>query len=315
MDSAQRLTSDINEQLRLLSFRFEEDDQKQALTIDPYKPSYYSLTAGGTVQGSSPRWMRLKHRDGQIHEPGMIAILKALNAYTDSISTVFDIGALYGNFSAICLTMFDDAVVYAFEMNPIAFAAMEENLALNEHLDVSRFKACHCAMSDTSEMNKAVRIRNRALVTSEAPLSKQFETVVVWPIRQMFRGKFGRRFESFNIDFWSIDDFCENAGARPDLIKIDVEGFQAKIVPGGRSTFAAGKPFVLLEFDAPDEVNAQGVSNRQIAKILFDLGYKLIWGDHRDPEGHFAPLDLSGWNSRHEENSLGFFYHEDRLKL
>ena len=66
-----------------------------------------------------------------------------------------------------------------------------------------------------------------------------------------------------NIDFWSIDDFCDDAGVTPDLIKIDVEGFQSKIVPGAMKTFEKAKPLLLLEFDNPLAYNSFGVSNRK----------------------------------------------------
>jgi FkbM family methyltransferase len=313
MDSAARLAHDINERLRRLTYQFAEDDEKQTLSIDSYPATYYSLTAGGTVRGTSAEWMRAKHRGGRIHEPGMIAALEALHDGTDSIATVFDIGALYGYYSVICLAMFESAQVHAFEMNPIAYAAMEENLALNAHLDVSRFSGWNCALSDVSERGRKVRIRNRALVTPETPLSMRIRNLALGPVKQMLKGKLGGTFEPFSIDFWSIDDFCDEKQASPDLIKIDVEGFQARIVPGGLKTFAERKPFVLLEFDEPGEVNSQGVSNQAVATILFDLGYRLVWGDHRERDGTFSPLTLSEWGEVHESNSLGLFFHEERL--
>lgn len=45
----------------------------------------------------------------------------------------------------------------------------------------------------------------------------------------------------------TIDEFCRATGVRPDLIKIDVEGLEPKVISGAREIIDAGTPIIIFE--------------------------------------------------------------------
>ncbi len=313
------LCDQINSKISSLSYEFTETSVNQKLQINAYNPVFFVLGEDWTFSKLSSEWIRTRHRDGSIHEHGTISILDALCASTQSIQTVFDVGALYGYFSLISASIFDKANIYSFEMNPYSFAAMKENIILNNHLDNSRINAFNYALSDVSEMGKQVIVQG--FFFQEASFSEKFKEnyfSLVKNIKYKIKKILNLRHrepmnKNYKIDFWSIDDFCDTYKVTPDLIKIDVEGFQGKIIPGAMKTIAKSKPFLLLEFDWPGAKNSCGLSNKEIVKPLFDLGYQLIWGNHRKNDSIFQPLDYNDLDSSHECNSLGLFFFEERV--
>jgi len=337
MNHTEYLCEQINLSLRSLSYSFSEDSHRQKLVLNSYQPVYFYVKSGETAGGMSTQWMRTKHSGGAIHEPGTIAVFDALCTSAKSINTVFDVGALHGYFSIICLSIFDTAEVYSFEMNPVSFASLKSNIDLNHQLDVSRNKAFNYALSDSSELNQSVINRGFKIDSvSNYPYLDRLKIIFLnmkvygtykleeskyklkqfldrTPKKKYF--KYKQYFKQFNIDCWSIDDFCEENSVMPDLIKMDVEGFQAKIIPGSMKTLEKSKPFFLLEFDSLSKVNAFGLSNKEIVKPLFDMGYQLIWGNHRTQNSAFIPLNYNDLDSSHECNSLGLFFVEERLRL
>lgn len=111
--------------------------------------------------------------------------------------------------------------------------------------------------------------------------------------------------DTSHIDIWSLDAFCDAQLLQPDLIKIDVEGYQAKIIPGAANLIANLRPIVLLEFDGPDSDNSFGVSNKEVIASMMQNGYQLIWGRHRSQKDRFQVLKWEELSDQHEVNALG----------
>ncbi|MGL5834208.1 MAG: FkbM family methyltransferase, partial [Waterburya sp.] len=106
----------------------------------------------------------------------------------------------------------------------------------------------------------------------------------------------------------SIDDFCRISGFKPNLIKIDVEGYQAKILPGAIKTIETEKPIIILEFDGKQQLSKFNTTNKLITKPLFDLGYSCYWcKEQRNFHGGFQQLNYDNFTEEHEINSLSIF--------
>jgi FkbM family methyltransferase len=268
------LCTRINSRLADLSYTFVEDEAAHTLAIAGGKTVRFPRV-GGRVLGGSYRWVAREHQDGKIHEPGMVAALIALAEEAPRIRTVLDIGALYGYFALVARSLFMQAEVHAFEVNPHSYNALRNNIQANREEFGESVIAHHCALSDESIRQAPIRVHGMRF-TPEAGADR--------------------------VDIYTLDDFCQE-GLSPDLIKLDVEGYQAKIIPGALGVISRSRPVVMMEFDRPSEIF--GTTNREVIRPLMDDGYRLIWGMHRTRDCVFSVVEWSDLSDRHEVGSLG----------
>ncbi len=94
----------------------------------------------------------------------------------------------------------------------------------------------------------------------------------------------------------TLDDI---APPRIDLIKIDVEGAEFRVLEGGRKTIERDKPVIVMEFSCEMSQRTSGVDPRAALQAVLDLGYELFVLD-RD-QGREIPFKsaaalLAGWD-------------------
>ena len=67
-------------------------------------------------------------------------------------------------------------------------------------------------------------------------------------------------------------------------------------------------PIIILEFDDTKTMQKFNRTNSELALIIMDKGYELIWGNHRIKNGNFCHLKRDYLDEINlEENSLGLF--------
>ncbi len=275
----------LNSQFNDINTVFQQDRFEGHLKINNFSPIYFDNSAGGPIANGSCNWLQIKHRNGLIHEPATLAALLFIyKNYSNRIDVIFDVGALYGYFSLISKSIFQTTTVFSFEVNPESYIALCKNINSNKHLGIPSSRCMNIGLSDQTNLQKAVEAKGFHL--RENKISEN----------------------STKIDIFSLDDFCRISGFRPNLIKIDVEGYQAKIIPGSLSTLAQSKPIILLEFDDPKTLAPFQITNQDICKPLFELGYQCYWcQEQRTFKGRFEPLNYDQFSQKHESNSLAIF--------
>jgi FkbM family methyltransferase len=275
----------LHKHLELLQYSFCENALESTLKVNNFLPVYFDNKAGGKVAGGSYSWIKNKHSNGSIHEPSTIAAFAFIrNQYLNRINVIFDIGALYGYFSLLSKSMFPKSTVFGFEMNPESYAGLCKNIQTNKHLGSPACHGTNIGLSDETMLGKHVHI-------NKFQLSEEPESV-----------------GGTKLNILSMDDFCAISGFLPDLIKIDVEGYQAKIIPGAMNTIREAKPIILLEFDGKSTLQPFNKTNMMISEPLFDLGYRCYWcKDQRSNKGKFEPLTSENRSDKYEVNSLALF--------
>lgn len=116
----------------------------------------------------------------------------------------------------------------------------------------------------------------------ERYLDDLIETIKINNFNHAFHGICAFVFNKSNVlvnageieNVWSIsiDDFVESFNIGPEYIKIDVEGFEQRVIDGAMNTFKKYKPKVLVE-------NHDWVSKTmgtQIREKMEDVGYQYI---------------------------------------
>jgi FkbM family methyltransferase len=75
------------------------------------------------------------------------------------------------------------------------------------------------------------------------------------------------------VPFTTIDRLCQERGAVPALVKIDVEGAEADVLRGARATLRAHRPVVCLELHF-DELEGRGESPGALLEEMAAMGYR-----------------------------------------
>jgi FkbM family methyltransferase len=140
-------------------------------------------------------------------------------------SVVLDVGANIGFISAIFSVANPDGQIYAIEPGPENFEYLTENIRKNS---LSNVTPVNIAFSDV--VGYQVFHENSAWGYLDGILGQE--------------SKFG------STKVTTLDKFVsENKLMRVDLVKIDVEGFEARVFAGMKETIARFNPKIIFEFN------------------------------------------------------------------
>ena len=234
-------------------------------------------------------WLRKKHAAGAVHEPATLAAFLAAQKH-HPIKHVFDLGALFGYFTLFALQAFDDGVeVTAFEMHPGCI----EPLARNVH---PYTKVVNAVISD--EVKPEQRFWISGFNIYEKP-EGGWDKLADVPGAMKERGENNRGRGWGKLPFITLDFYCQ-ANPLPDLIKIDVEGYQAKAVQGALGVIEKNRPVIIIELHDTEKIERFGITNKSTVQPLFDLNYRAYWCENfRDRDARFEAVDVM--DERHEK--------------
>ena len=150
-----------------------------------------------------------------VHELEVTTLLEAKLRASDIF---FDIGANAGYFSALALGCGVSSVI-AFEPDPDTCNVMQQQFAIN-NWDPSRWRIAQLGLSDREGYQDLIR-------GSDAGESGFGD----WPYREVV----GR----LRVKVSSLDDFCRRYEIRPTVIKIDVEGWEFRVLNGADKVLSA----------------------------------------------------------------------------
>lgn len=151
------------------------------------------------------------------------------------IGTFLDIGANVGQFAEEIRFFLPEAYIYSFEPIPACFQELEQN----RHKD-GRFKAFNIGLGEKEErlvMNvNAYSPSSSLLVSTEIHNKKYPHTLTTNPLEIQVR---------------RLDDVAQEFEIKGNLaVKMDVQGYEDKIILGGRETLKKAQVVILeLAFD------------------------------------------------------------------
>ncbi len=170
--------------------------------------------------------------------------------------TFLDIGGHYGYFSLLASTLVGGrGRVVAFEAAPATFRVLQRNAGATVNLT-----AYHRAVSDDTEPLRFYEFPN---------LYAEYNTLDVEQFREepWYAANPPRE---VRVPAVRLDDFLPEAGLRPDLIKIDVEGAEDRVLAGARGYLAQYSPLIAMEYLSADRGNA---AHLRAEAQLRQLGY------------------------------------------
>jgi FkbM family methyltransferase len=151
------------------------------------------------------------------------------------INIAYDIGAHVGYMTLVLAERINDGgIVFAFEPVPMNQGFLEKMVNLNG-LN-GKVRIVPTALGDTAGREK--------MVIRESPFMNQLESVAAENVK-------GGPTIVAPVSTLDLFVFAES-NPPPDLIKIDVEGAEAKVIAGGMKTLGDFSPVLLLEIHGPE---------------------------------------------------------------
>lgn len=153
--------------------------------------------------------------------------------YVEPNFVVLDAGANIGYFSLLLTDRCKE--IYAVEPDKDNFNALNGNIERNNITNIKTFNLAFSDKRETLKLNKAIKAN--------------------WHTTSKVR-------EDSNdgvIDALTIDEFCKSQGFVPDIIKMDIEGFERFVIPGAKVVLQSVK-YLFFELHSSymgiNEVNA-----------------------------------------------------------
>jgi FkbM family methyltransferase len=224
-----------------------------ANTMEP-TPAYFEIARNGwqvrfsLADAYSRQWFLPRYSGGKLHEP---PVTEALLACLKQAHCFVDVGANLGWYACLASKVMPAGKVFAFEMDALNFAILEENLALNH---------CH-----------NVHASQRAVAETPGTVGYERRYAVPNPMLKMTTGTSAR---CIQVQAISLDFFFQDRGVVPDVVKIDVEGAEMKVLQGMADLVRTSRPTLFVEIH-PQNLQALGSSCGAVLAYLSEQGYEI----------------------------------------
>ena len=130
------------------------------------------------------------------------------------MNLIFDIGANAGQFTQACINKYPEAKIISIEANPNLIGSLQ------------RFRS-----NNVTVLNNAVSDKSNEMIDFYISNENVLSTAHIdWIKKSRFAGK-ARWSEPIKIKTVNLDDLIKTYG-NPDLIKIDVEGYEYTVMKG-----------------------------------------------------------------------------------
>jgi len=179
-----------------------------------------------------------------------VAMTEEMDAFLQNIEgkkCFLDVGALYGVFSMAFLTRNPDARVISFEPSTHCRSIIER------HIKINKLNGWHPEFMALGHETKNVS------------MMEEWHHFVV-------HGASGAS-KSMEVPMTKLDDYVKYNSIIPDIIKIDVEGYEQNVLLGASEVIEKFKPVIFLELHG-EWILRHGYSHKDVVSFLTSRGYK-----------------------------------------
>jgi FkbM family methyltransferase len=187
-----------------------------------------------------------------------------------------DVGACHGIFSLAFAQGRPAARAVAVEPSAIAYAILAENVRLGGLRNVVARQVACGATAGTLRMRQAWH-HLEALPEAQAAAAAAAQGEGQGGPVGGERGGGGGHGDGggdpvVTVPMQSVDQLCAELDFQPDLVKIDVEGYELAVLAGARATLARYRPPLFLELH-PRRLGELGGSVAEVVELLAALSY------------------------------------------
>jgi FkbM family methyltransferase len=219
-----------------------------ALFFSSKLPTYY---AGAVVWLGRESWETVFSR----YEPHMARVLKQLLRRGD---VFWDIGANIGWFSLFASSLVGTrGRIVSFEPAPEVFRLLARNTA--GLLNVTAIQ-CGAGIADETALFAAQgECSSGSFIEEVTQINARYQPNT--PIRRI------------SVPIKRVDTLVREVGSVPDVIKIDVEGYELKVLQGAEGLLSSRGPTLIVEIHPP-QLGLSGGSEDELFALLHRHGYK-----------------------------------------
>ena len=199
------------------------------------------------------------YTDILIHRKRIFNFLFNLNL---NINKIFDIGSNNGEYSLLFSKIYPKAKIYAFEPNPKLIKISEKKLSKLKHVKIIK--------SAVGNFNKVINFNidnNSSLTSSLAKKNKKSST---YKVKKFLYGE--NNIKRKKTKLIKLDSYIENKNS-PDLLKIDVEGYEEEVLKGAQNNLKKIK-LIMIEFHF--DKFYKGYSTNRLHKFLIKNNFQHI---------------------------------------
>jgi FkbM family methyltransferase len=179
---------------------------------------------------------------------------------------VVDIGAAFGLISvAMSKAVSSQGRVYAFEPSRNTQKFLQQVLALN---DIQNVTIVQSAISDRPGTADFIEYTD----DNELSWASDASTLAVEAIEPTLKHRL------YQVEVTTIDRYITTVGIQPQVIKIDIEGFELYALHGGRATLQKFSPYLCIDIHTDVRTGESALIG--VEPYLLELGYELHMEGH-----------------------------------
>ena len=196
-------------------------------------------------------------------------ISKFLKKYVEKydVKTILDIGANFGYHTLFFSREIPEGMVYSFEPQIQNYKLLELNVNNNKIKNVKIF-------------NKACGNKNEKILMPLIDLKNLTNNINMGDFTPNTTLPFCDRY--INVDSVSVDEL--NIG-KVDFVKIDVQGWEIKVLEGMINTIEKYRPVLIIEFENHQMKKVEKTC-QDLYNFLKDIGYCIFFLDAEYPSDH-----------------------------
>jgi len=170
---------------------------------------------------------------------------------------IIDIGANIGATALNFAKKVSDGKVFSFEPSPYNYQKASKNISLNSFSNITLINQ-GLGNEKTTAFLYNVNPNNRGM---QRLLNVEGENTA---------------YEKTAVEIDTLDCSMQKFSIpKPSLIKIDVEGFEYKVIQGGKETISKYRPALFIELD-DNNLREQGNTANELVQLIQQLQYKII---------------------------------------
>lgn len=185
----------------------------------------------------------------------MVRELDGFLAHSTNRFRLLDIGALHGLFALAFTHQRPSARALAIEPSPLAFPVLARNLETNLRGD------------QIQALNLAVGARRGSLAMR-----------LDWHHLEACAPGDPQTPGDLQIELSTVDEICRERDFQPDVVKLDVEGYELEVLRGAEAVLARTGADLFLELH-PSNLERLGASSSEVFDLLERMSYRVF--DHR----------------------------------